>query len=244
MYIKSIRYHIDSGISIFCATSGQGQDEYLTPDQVRYIIVNYDISLVRDPLKKVKEQCKIYNRNITFQDQEFVLFFPLDNVIKPNESQITFRSLFFFLHDGSKISVPINATYSFIELQKNNITTTLYPTNPGKNHDVESMNPQEGESCSQPFHGTSSSLTSEDKDNTLFVDSLHTFKEQVKKSELFELIKTKEKTLDFNLKNFGISLLCKLLLLVKYVNTLVDNEFQEDLHKYLMTNILEEGGVA
>lgn len=59
MKIESIKYHIDSGISIFCEKSGDRETKIITPEQIRYAIVNYDISLIDNPLKTVKEQYKL-----------------------------------------------------------------------------------------------------------------------------------------------------------------------------------------
>ena len=72
-----------------------------------------------------------------------------------------------------------------------------------------------------------------------FIDSYKKFKADIQDTDLLELLRHKTSTIDFNLKNFGISLLCKLLLLVKYVNELVDNDFQSDLQEFLQINIFK-----
>ena len=81
-------------------------------------------------------------------------------------------------------------------------------------------------------------MVNREGDKNLFVDSFQKFKENIKDSDLLDLFSSKEKALNFNLKSFGISLLCKLLLLIKYLNNLVDNEFQEDLQKFLKVNLM------
>jgi len=241
MNILSIKFHIDSGISIFCEKSGEMEAEKLTPEHIQYAIINYDISLINDPFKRVKEQYKLNKRNIEFQQHYFVLFFPLDNIIKPNESQITFRSIVFFLKEGKKLSFQIDKTYSFIELQKSNSGKIVHAPSKGKIHTKGNKNLQKGESSSQTssISNKNSTLAHGEGDKTLFVDSFKKFKENIQDSDLLNLFTNKEKALNFNLKSFGISLLCKLLLLIKYLNNLVDNEFQEDLQKFLKVNLME-----
>jgi hypothetical protein len=243
MKMKGIKFQIDSGISIFFKKSGEMETKNLTPDHVRYAIANYDISLIKNPIKRVKEQYKLNKRNIEFQQDNFVLFFPLDNIIKPNESQITFRSIVFYLQDGQKFSFKLNKTYTFIELQKNNNSKIVHAPSHGKIHTKATKSLQEGESPSQtsPNGNKNSTLTKREGGNTLFVDSFQKFKESMKESDLLNLFEKKEKSLNFNLKSFGISLLCKLLLLTKYLNNLVDNEFQADLQKFIKVNLLETG---
>jgi hypothetical protein len=71
----------------------------------------------------------------------------------------------------------------------------------------------------------------------LFEDSYHKFLKDFQNSQVNDMVKSKQ--MEFNMKNFGISLLCKMLLLVKYFNELVDNDFQDDLHTFLQQNILD-----
>jgi len=189
----------------------------------------------------VREQYKLSKRNIEFQHDNFVLFFPLDNIIKPSESQITLRSINFYLKEGKELKFQIDQTYSFIELQKKNSEMILHAPSKSKLHTKAGKNLQKGESSSQtsPVRHNNSTLAKREGDKKLFVDSFQKFKKSIQESDLLNLFSNKEKTLNSNLKSFGISLLCKLLLLIKYLNNLVDNEFQEDLHKFLKTNLLE-----
>ena len=239
--MEHIKYDVDSGISIFCTKSGEMETEKITPEHVRHAIIDYDISLINDPLTRVKEQYKLNKRNIEFQDHNFALFFPLDDIIKPNESQITLRSIVLYLTDSKRLSFQIDQTYSFSELQKNNNGKIVHAPSKGRLHTKAHKNLQKGESCSQtsPINKKNSTLAKREADKTLFVDSFKKFKETMQESDLLSLFTTKEKALNFNLKSFGISLLCKLLLLIKYLNNLVDNEFQEDLQKFIKSNLLE-----
>jgi len=66
MMITSIKFHIDSGISIYCERTGEDEHHQISPEHLKNITVIYEISLIKDPLKKVKEQCRIYNRNIKY----------------------------------------------------------------------------------------------------------------------------------------------------------------------------------
>lgn len=237
MKIESIKYDIDSGISIFCTKSG---GEKISFEYVQHIIINYDISLINNSITRVRERFKLNKRNIKFQQENFVLFVPLDNVIKPSESQITLRSLALYLEGNKKLQFQINQTYSFSELQKISGSKIDYSPSKGKLRTKASKNLQKGESCSQtsPVSKQTSSLAKGKGDSRLFVDSFKKFKDSIQESELLDLFSTKEKALNSNLKSFGISLLCKLLLLVKYLNNLVDNEFQEDLQKFLKVNLM------
>lgn len=234
-------YDVDSGISIFCTKLGEIETEKITLEHVRHAIINYDISLINHPIKRVREQYKVSKRNIEFQQDNFVLFFPLDNIIKPNESQITLRSIDFYLKESKKLKLQIDQTYSFIELQKNSSSQIVHAPSKNKLHTKAGESLQEGESSSQtsPVSNNNSTLVEREQDKTLFIDSFQKFKNSIQESDLLNLFSNKEKTLNSNLKSFGISLLCKLLLLIKYLNNLVDNEFQEDLQKFLKTNLLE-----
>ncbi|MFX1504672.1 MAG: hypothetical protein ACFFDC_01035 [Promethearchaeota archaeon] len=243
MKIESIKFQIDSGISIFCEKSGGKETYTLSPEHIRYVVVDYDVSLIDSPLQHVTEQYKLNQRNIEFQQDNFVLFFPLDNIIKPNESQITLRSIIFFLEDGKKFVFCINKTYTFIELQKNNLGKEIHAPSRGTLlTKAKRKSLQKGDTSSQtsPSGNVTSPLPIRDDATSLFVDSFQKFKDNLENPELLDLFNTKEKALNFNLKNFGISLLCKLLLLIKYLNNLVDNEFQADLHQFIKSNLLSE----
>jgi hypothetical protein len=245
MEIENIKFHIDRGISIRCKQSGGKELQKFTPEHLRSAIVNYDISLIHDPLKKVKETCRIDNRNIECKSTNFTLFFPLENIIEPNESQITFRSLVFLLNNKSKISHPLNETYSFIELQKNSMEHSIYTTE-GMNQGQKDENLQEGkhfQSGNTPSPGIPPRINTitatKEELKHLFEDSYHKFLKDFQTSQVQDMVTSKQSTLDFNMKNFGISLLCKLLLLVKYFNVLVDNDFQGDLNTFLQQNLLD-----
>jgi hypothetical protein len=240
METKHIKYDVDSGISIFCTKSGATETKQITPELVRYAIISYDISLINNSITRVREQYKLNKRNIEFSHDNFVLFFPLDNIIKPHDSQITLRSLEFYLKDSTKLKFQIDQTYSFIELQNNNNIHIAHTpskirvsTKAGKNLQVSVKSSQTSSSNNQY-----STLAKREEGKDFSVDSFQKFKESIEKSDLLNLFTTKEKSLNSNLKSFGISLLCKLLLLIKYLNNLVDNEFQEDLQKFLKTNLL------
>ncbi|KKN15330.1 hypothetical protein LCGC14_0987100 [marine sediment metagenome] len=239
MKVNSIRFDIDREISIYCEKS-KGEDF----SSLKYAVVDYDISLISEPLKKVREQCKIYKKNIQFQQKYFILFFPLDNIISPYESQVRFKSIMFFISGNKKVRFKINKTFSFKELQKNGSGKCVNTTTIGKLHEPYQENLQKGRLSSQKKGSStkrnSSSSTTSEETKSLFVDSLKQFNDEVRGSSLESLIKKKGPNLQFNLKSFGISLLCKLLLLTKYVNNLVDNNFQDDLNQFVKINLVEE----
>ncbi|MFW9939443.1 MAG: hypothetical protein ACFFFT_00285 [Candidatus Thorarchaeota archaeon] len=249
MNVLSIKFHIDSGISIHCERNGADNDQHITPEHLKSVTVLYEISLINDPLKKVKEQCRINNRNIEYNSHYFTLFFPLENILQPHESQITFRSLTFYFKDYPKVNIPLVETYTFSELQKNGIETTPESTTIDKNQGTTHKNLQEGvlstsgttssPSISLPHNPISPVLTTKEELKLLFEDSYKKFQADLQNSSLQDLLKSKQSTFEFNMKNFGISLLCKLLLLVKYFNVLVDNDFQEDLNAFLQHSMGE-----
>ncbi|KKN13017.1 hypothetical protein LCGC14_1010620 [marine sediment metagenome] len=239
MKVNSIRFDIDREISIYCEKS---EEEDFS--SFKYAVVDYDISLISEPLKKVREQCKIYKKDIQFQQKYFILFFPLDNIISPYESQVRFKSIIFFINGNKKIQFKINKTFSFKELQRNGSGKSINTTTIGKLRETYQEDLQKGGLSSQKKgysakHNNSSSTTSEET-KSLFADSLKQFNDQVRGSNLESLIKKKGATLQFNLKSFGISLLCKLLLLTKYINNLVDNDFQNDLSQFVKINLVDE----
>jgi len=249
MKITNIKFHIDSGISIFYERTGEDKHQQITPENLKNVTVVYDISLIHDPLKKVKEQCRIYNRNIEYYPNYFTLFFPLENIIQPHESQITFRSLIFFFKDNPKLIFSINETYTFLELQKNSMENSIRTTVKNKIQGAAYENLQKGKpsksgnthspSISPPQEQISPVITTKDELKLLFEDSYKKFQADLKKSNIQNVLKSKQNTLEFNMKNFGISLLCKLLLLVKYFNVLVDNDFQDDLNTFLQHSMFE-----
>lgn len=71
MKITSIEFHIDSGISIYCERTGVDKHQHITPEHLKNVTVIYEISLIHDPLKKVKEHCRVYNRNIEYYPHFF-----------------------------------------------------------------------------------------------------------------------------------------------------------------------------
>ena len=239
MKLNSIRFDINGGIAIYCEKSEEEDFSSL-----RFAIVDYDISLINEPLRGVKEQSRIYKKDIQFQHQYFILFFPLDNIISPYESQVRFKSILFFMDGNRKIRFTINKTFSFKELQKNGPGKSINTTTIGKLHETYQEDLQKGGLSSQKKgytakHNNSSSKTSEEA-ISLFVDSLKQFSDKVRGSNLESLIKKEGPTLQSNLKSFGISLLCKLLLLTRYVNSLVDNDFQDHLNQFVKINLVEE----
>jgi hypothetical protein len=71
-----------------------------------------------------------------------------------------------------------------------------------------------------------------------FKDSYEKFKDTIEQSKIGNLIKYKAKSFDHALKEFGISLLCRVLLSISHLNSLLENDFKEDLDTFLSTNVL------
>lgn len=242
----------DSYISLYCGKSGEFEFEKLTPDHFNFANIIYEISVINNPLMTVREESRINKKNVKFNNKRFILFFPLEELVNPNDCQISFYSLHFFLDNGMVLKYQIEQTYPFLELSTHSPIPKLKTTSKGKPQSKTDRNLQKGNISSNrgkpssPQTSTSYqdtlpvvTATKEDIKN-LFEDSLQKFKSEIKEANLQETIKKKHNSIDSNLKDFGMSLLCKLLLLVKYLNVLVDNDFQSDLNQFLQYNFVEK----
>ncbi|MFX1478630.1 MAG: hypothetical protein ACFFCI_10930 [Promethearchaeota archaeon] len=254
MKLVSIKY-TDSGISLYCGVSEEEERERLIPERIHFAIISYEISVIDDPDKKVRETCKINRKNIEFISHNFTLFFTLEELVKPMECQITLRSLLFKLDDGKKVFYRVEKSYCLSELYSSKEGTEQKIRSHGhaKTQGMEGQSLQKGKinktgekKIIHAFESSSQLSPVKNDLQHLFEDSYQKFKDLLNEPNLQKYLKAKQNTIDFELKNFGMSLLCKLLLLVKYMNTLVDNDFQSDLHKFLQysmfeTKIAEEG---
>ena len=238
MKLRNIVY-LDSSINIFFDFFDRtGRDEpnvkVPSPENIQHIRVCYSIGLTNGSGSKVNETVKIEKEDIRIIDRFLILSFPLDDLHTPGNCEIIIDSMTIILKDNFKYKINIGKAFNF----KNIISdTSPLPDliNKSPNTTKKQGNPK------QKFEKTTRISESPTKKipSKNFTDSYEKFKEKVNESEFLDLFRRKTGTIDFNLKNFGISLLCKLLLLTKYVNELVDNEFQEDLQEFLKINFIE-----
>jgi len=237
MNIQKIIY-LDSTIKVCCEKTTPEEAKKLTSKVVQQACIYYSIGLLDNPESKVIETVKVEKKDIIYTRKYIVLSFPLDGLLKPQESEITLNSIHFIFQDKSKYKVKFSYTQPFCSIESDpsvieNIIKSVRKPTPSATPTKKSTKKQIVKTAPVPGH--SGNLD----DIKHFIDSYQKFKVQLKESDLQELVDTKQNTVDFNLKSFGISLLCKLLLLIKSVNELVDNEFQKDLHEFLRSQILD-----
>lgn len=233
MKIVSILFSSFKNIKVCCYKTDATEIENIASDFVKYTTIKYKIGLISDPEKCVEEIYRIRSNNIEFMGtQYFILSFPVDSLLNPDECQINIISLMFFCIHGRKIEIHLDCSFTFLEMQNNSEEEfkKVIATNKRK---------QEIKPVKVKDTTTITSKISHKKDKRLFIDSFEGFKDTLKDTKLLELVESREDSVEFNLKNFGMSILCTLLLLVKYLNVLVDNDFQEDLNKFLISNIIE-----
>lgn len=246
MIVKKIIY-LDSNIEVCCVKTEKAEVEKICPELVQHIFFCYSIGLVNNPVNRVKETIKIEKKDITFVKNYILISFNLDGLLKPEECEFSIHSITFFLKDNSRLEVHIGKTEAFKHIEsdpaifenlfkrtKKPSGSNLIPHNKNKNLS-KTINVK-----SNPVMPVSNEPEVDVEDIKHFIDSYEKFKAQFKNSEIQELLENKPSTMDFNLKNFGFSLLCKLLLLIKSVNELVDNDFQKDLHQFLRDQILNQ----
>lgn len=236
MNIKKIIY-LDSTIKVCCEKTTPEEANKLTSKVVQQACIYYSIGLKDNPVSKVVETVKVEKKDIIYTRKYIILSFPLDGLLKPQESEITLNSIHFIFQDKSKYKVKIGYTQPFRSIESDptvieNIIKNGRKATPSATQTKKSTKKQKLKKISVPR------LSGNLDDIKHFINSYQRFKGKFQESELQQLLKTKPNTVDFNLKSFGISLLCKLLLLIKSVNELVDNEFQKDLHEFLRSQIL------
>jgi hypothetical protein len=241
MLVKKIIY-IDSNIKVCCIKNKKAELEKLCPELMQHVFFKYSIGLENNPASRVQETIKIEPKDIKCVNNHILFSFHLDGLLKPAECDFTIHSITFFLKNSPrfKIYIGISKLFRFIEsdpaiidnllMKKKRISDqrTTKNKNSVKNTSKNSLSAVKGS------HGSKGKLD----DIRHFMDSYEKFKSQFKNAKINNILENKPNAIDFNLKSFGISLLCKLLLLIKSVNELVDNDFQKDLHEFLQAQIL------
>ena len=252
MKLHSVSYNSDSGIKIYLDKTRAIEFKKIVPNFVQNATITYKIGLIKELDKYIKESYRIKKKHIDFKNSQIILSFQIDDLLKPRDSKLTLNSINFSFKDFPRIEFYVEQTYTFLELFSN-----FKKLNFNVNHNHKSscqietatkihykkenlqVNNKSLIQSSKYNENRSESLENPNKCNEqLFIDSFKKFRDKVDDSQFSELIKNKQSSIDFNLKNFAISLLCKLLLLVKYLNILVDNEIQRELNEFLVYNIL------
>ncbi len=245
MKLKNVIY-LDSSIKIFFLKTEREELKAISPKLIQNITMGYSIGLINNPGGKIKESIKIDRKDIEFIKNYVVVSFPIENLHDPNNCEIIFHSLIISLKDFPRFKMNIGKTYTFRSIQSENYSALNLIENQKVSRIVKLPKIIEKRKKMSSNSGlidpkTVRKVKKEDDKETSnhFIDSYKKFKADIQDTDLLELLRHKTSTIDFNLKNFGISLLCKLLLLVKYVNELVDNDFQSDLQEFLHINIFK-----
>ncbi len=227
--------YLDNYIKLFCKLDKK-ERETITPALTQYITLSYSIGLVDNPGRQVTEQIKIDKKDIKFIEDYIVTSFKITGLHNPNICEMTLKNLNIYLKDSPRFTVKINKTHSFKSIQSGTspISEKVKSTKTSRKSQKRS---HKVKTKTEP--PTKSESKKPEDSSALFSEAYEKFKEKLQETDVLDLLKRKTGSVEFNLKNFGISLLCKTLLLVKQVNELVDNEFKNDLQEFLKRNILE-----
>jgi hypothetical protein len=232
MIVKKIIY-LDSSIKICCVKSTTAEQERLLPELVRYVFFCYSIGLINNPSSRIKETIKIERNNIRFGENYLIFSCSLDGLLKAEECDFTIHSITFFLKDQPRYKAQIGKTVAFRHMDSDPMLIeklmkkSITHKDPETPLSIRKVAPLDTSKISLP-------------EIKHFMNSYEKFRTRIQSSEFKDLLKNKPSAIDFNLKSFGISLLCKLLLLIKSVNELVDNDFQKDLHEFLQSQIINQ----
>ncbi len=206
MNITKVIYTPERVIKVCVSKTSKGEQKQLVPNLVQHAIVFFTIGLIDKPETAIEEAYKINKNKVKIFKNFVVLSFSLDELNQIDDCQITINSLIIFLDSQKKIRTEFGKTFSFEE---------IYSTN----NDLELNNPllqQKKESQDNRIKGKEkSSIQVKD----YFKNSYEKFKDVIEQSKIGNLIKYKSKSFDHALKEFGISLLCRVLLTISHLNT-------------------------
>ena len=227
--------YLDNYIKLFCKLDKKEQ-ETITPVLVQYITLSYSIGLIDNPGRQVTEQIKIDKKDIRFIEDYIVTSFMITGLHNPNICEMSLKKLNIYLKDSPRYSLSINKTHTFKSIQSGISPISEKIKVPKSLKLLRKITPVKKTEIQVQ---SKSKKRIQKSEKVLFTEAYEKFKVKIKETDLNELLRKKTGSVEFNLKNFGISLLCKTLLLVKQVNELVDNEFQNDLQEFLKKNIFE-----
>lgn len=228
--------YLDNYVKVFCVITDEKDSEIITPALIKHITLSYSIGLIDNPGRRVTEQIKIDKENINFIENYIVVSFKITGLHDPNLCEMTLKNFNIYLKDSPRLTIKINKTHSFKSIQSGT-SPISEKTKSTKLSKVSQKKLKKIKAQTDP--PTKSDIKKTKDSSTHFTEAYEKFKEKIQETDLMELLRKKTGSVEFNLKNFGISLLCKTLLLVKQVNELVDNEFQNDLQEFLKKNIFE-----
>jgi hypothetical protein len=234
MIVKKIIY-LDSNIKVCCVKNTAAELQKICPELVQQVFFCYSIGLVKNPSSRVKETIKIERKLISFRENYLIFSYSLDGLLRPEDCDFTIHSITFLIKDQPRFKVHVRKTIAFKHMDSDPI---IIENLMKKSKKTISKSPEDPRSSQRltPIKDSNISL----HEIRHFMNSYEQFKTRIQNSEFKDFLQDKPSSIDFNLKSFGISLLCKLLLLIKSVNELVDNDFQKDLHEFLQTQVMNQ----
>jgi hypothetical protein len=224
MNITKVVYSPDRVIKVCVSKTSSEEQKQIVPALVRHAIVFFSIGLTNKPENVIEEAYKINKNKVTIEQNVIIVSFSLDELLQVEDCQITIDSLTIYLDSKKKIKSEFKKTFLLEEI----LTTDENLELPSPHHQQKNkvQNIKKGKENKSP------NLTKH------FKDSYEKFKDTIEQSKIGNLIKYKAKSFDHALKEFGISLLCRVLLSISHLNSLLENDFKEDLDTFLSTNVL------
>ncbi len=203
--------YLDNYIKIFCAKTKRKEPETITPALVQYITLSYSIGLIDNPGRKVKEQIKINKKHINFIDKYIVISFKITGLLNPNNCELTLKTFNIYLKDSPRLTININKTHSFKSIQStiSPIQERIRVSKPSKSS-IEKLSKKAADQQVKIQAKKEIRKTDDPSTPANFTDSYEKFKAKLQDTDFLELLRRKTGSIEFNLKNFRISLLCKI----------------------------------
>ena len=232
MNITKVIYTPERVIKVCISKTGKDEQQQLVSDLVRHAIVFFTIGLIDKPESAIEEVYKINKNKVKIFKNLVVLSFSLEELNQVEDCQITIDSLTIFLSSKKKIKIEFRRTFTFEE---------IFSTNDDLEINIPLLQQKRGQIESQRYL-KKSSIKEKERSNIqtkkYFKNSYEKFKDIIEESKIGNLIKYKSKSFDHALKEFGISLLSRVLLTISHLNTLLQNDFKKDLNFFLKSNVL------
>ena len=224
MNITKVIYTPERVIKICVSKTDKDEQQQLVPDLVQYAVIFYTIGLIDKPETVIEEAYRISNKKVKIYKNIIVLFFSLDELNQVENCEITINSLVIFLSSRKKFETEFGRTFQFEEIYT---TKDLL--------DIKAPEVQSNKKQKQKQIEPTKKTVQVDKS---FKESYEKFKVEIEDSSIGDLIRNKSKPFDHALKEFGISLLCRVLMAVSHLNVLLKNDFKSDLNSFLRLNVL------
>ncbi len=224
MNITKVIYTPERVIKICVSKTDKDEQQQIVPDLVQHAVIFYTIGLIDKPETLIEEAYRISKKKVKIYKNIIVLSFSLDELNQVENCEITINSLVIFLSSRKKFETEFGRTFQFEEIYTTKDLLEI------KAPEVQSNKKQKQKQI-EPTKKT----VQVDKQ---FKDSYEKFKVEIEDSSIGDIIRNKSKPFDHALKEFGISLLCRVLMAVSHLNVLLKNDFKSDLNSFLRLNVL------